>query len=94
MDGAVTRTTTATWWWTAPVAALPPWTPSSRTRQAHAPSFPLPGLLAECERWTGTGWQVLAVAAAQGATVVAVLTTHSHWDHAGGNAAFKHLVCV
>ena len=24
-----------------------------------------------------------------GATIVCILTTHSHWDHAGGNAALS-----
>ena len=36
--------------------------------------------------------KVLAAAAAAGVRVTQVLTTHSHWDHAGGNNAMRALL--
>lgn len=36
--------------------------------------------------------KVLAAASAAGVTITTVLTTHKHWDHAGGNNAF-HTQC-
>ena len=35
---------------------------------------------------------MMAAARAANATLVAVLTTHNHWDHAGGNNQIKALV--
>jgi hydroxyacylglutathione hydrolase len=32
--------------------------------------------------------KLLAAAEAEGVTVKGILTTHAHWDHAGGNAEF------
>eukprot|EP00730_Choanoeca_flexa_P017382 TRINITY_DN8363_c0_g1_i2.p1 TRINITY_DN8363_c0_g1~~TRINITY_DN8363_c0_g1_i2.p1 ORF type:complete len:260 (+),score=53.73 TRINITY_DN8363_c0_g1_i2:136-915(+) len=36
--------------------------------------------------------KVLAAAQQHGVSISAVLTTHSHWDHAGGNNKFKQLM--
>jgi len=36
--------------------------------------------------------KLISAAKAQGATITTVLCTHSHWDHAGGNAKIKDLV--
>ena len=32
---------------------------------------------------------MITAAAREGATITAILTTHSHWDHAGGNVELK-----
>ena len=43
-----------------------------------------------CDIWD-LAVQVIAAAKKYGLSIVSVLTTHNHWDHAGGNAAMKKL---
>lgn len=37
-------------------------------------------------------WQVVAAAKARGVEITALLCTHKHWDHSGGNEAMKKMV--